>query len=280
MAGLGGILAGALGGGAAAAQGMAQGAIEDERRLSISEQLSRMEEARQMRIAEANEVRRRAGRQADIDQDITNAPRVAESQAASASTVARAKNTVDNEDVISRGSDPAYLKAKKAEANASRADPQYSPSELANAEATRMAVGDEKQRRELVGRRDELEASMANMRGDQRARATEEIKRIDRQLNTLGKRRNGGKDETDTVRRVDVEFRTDPLTGEKTGESRTETTEKRRANPGAPAAKSPAAAPTVPAPQAAIDYLKQNPNMRQAFDQKYGAGSAAKVLGR
>lgn len=275
MAGLGGILAGALGGGAAAAQGMAQGAIEDERRLSISEQLSRMEEARQMRIAEANEVRRRAGRQADIDQDITNAPRVAESQAASASTVARAKNTVDNEDVISRGSDPAYLKAKKAEANASRADPQYSPSELANAEATRMAVGDERERRRLLQEKEDIETG--SMRGDQRARA---LAAVERKLAALQGRRSGGKDETDTVRRVDVEFRTDPLTGEKTGESRTETTEKRRANPGAPAAKSPAAAPTVPAPQAAIDYLKQNPNMRQAFDQKYGAGSAAKVLGR
>ena len=275
MAGLGGILAGALGGGAAAAQGMAQGAIEDERRLSISEQLSRMEEARQMRIAEANEVRRRAGRQADIDQDITNAPRVAESQAASASTVARAKNTVDNEDVISRGSDPAYLKAKKAEANASRADPQYSPSELANAEATRMAVGDERERRRLLQEKEDIETG--SMRGDQRTRA---LAAVERKLAALQGRRSGGKDETDTVRRVDVEFRTDPLTGEKTGESRTETTEKRRANPGAPAAKSPAAAPTVPAPQAAIDYLKQNPNMRQAFDQKYGAGSAAKVLGR
>lgn len=36
----------------------------------------------------------------------------------------------------------------------------------------------------------------------------------------------------------------------------------------------------TPIPSAAIDMLKKNPSMRSHFDQKYGAGSAAKVLGK
>jgi hypothetical protein len=43
----------------------------------------------------------------------------------------------------------------------------------------------------------------------------------------------------------------------------------------------PARVPEAPAtpPQAAIDLLRANPNMRGAFDAKYGAGAAARVLG-
>lgn len=37
---------------------------------------------------------------------------------------------------------------------------------------------------------------------------------------------------------------------------------------------------TTGIPQAAISHLKQNPKLRAAFDQKYGKGAAAKVLGR
>lgn len=36
----------------------------------------------------------------------------------------------------------------------------------------------------------------------------------------------------------------------------------------------------VSAPPSAIEYLRANPNLADAFDKKYGAGSAAKVLGR
>lgn len=52
--------------------------------------------------------------------------------------------------------------------------------------------------------------------------------------------------------------------------------------PGAQAPSAPGtavAAQPASIPQTAIDYLKTNPALSQAFDQKYGAGSAAKYLG-
>lgn len=41
----------------------------------------------------------------------------------------------------------------------------------------------------------------------------------------------------------------------------------------------PAAKPQVNAPAAAIEALRKNPNLREQFDKKYGAGASASVLG-
>ena len=50
--------------------------------------------------------------------------------------------------------------------------------------------------------------------------------------------------------------------------------------PTQPSAAQPAPAPSVAPPASAVQHLMQNPALSGAFDQKYGAGAAARLMGR
>lgn len=222
-----GLIAGAFKGAADAVGSIAEGHIQDERRLSLEQQLSQMEEERQKRIAEHREGIRVKGRQSDTEQDIANQPRVTAAATADLKAKGLVKSELERDDVKAKAGDPAYLKGSKAVANAGRADPQYSPSEYAQAEAARMKVADEKRRRELLAERDQIETG--NMKGDQRARAlarnTKALEALDRMV--------GAKkpvDETDVVKRVKENYTYNDA-GNKTGVDRSESVEKRRAAP-------------------------------------------------
>ena len=112
MANIGGIIAGALAGGADAAQGIAKGWIENEQkldsarevgkvqsqqRLSLEQELSKVEEARQMRIAEAASKTRLSEKQAGIDMELANAPRMTEAEAERQRVVGGIKCVIVNE---------------------------------------------------------------------------------------------------------------------------------------------------------------------------------------
>jgi hypothetical protein len=241
-----GIIAGALGGLAGAAGDMARGYIEDERKLSVAEQLSKIEEARQMRIAEQAELRRREGRQADTDQDIANAPRVAEAEAGSKKVVGKVENdlavdrtarTEGAKNDAERKAAADYAKDPSARAGARAAAQDkavFAPGTYTRAEAERLALDDEKKRRNLLDRRADIESG--NLRGGQRVRA---LKSIDQQLAQLERTNKPARNpELDTQEIREVTYSIDPASGEKTGE-RVTTRKEVRVPP-----KPPAGAPT------------------------------------
>ena len=237
-----GIIAGAIGGLAGAAGEMARGYIDDERKLTVAEQLSQIEEARQTRIAERAEMRRREGRQADVDQDIANAPRVATAEAGSKKIVGQVENdlavdrtsrTEGAKNDAERAGAAAYAKdpAARAGARAAAQDKAvFAPGTYAEAEARQLSLADEKKRRDLLARRADIESG--NLRGDQRTRA---IKDIDTQLAALEKvTAPKPNPELDTQEVREVKYDIDPASGEKRGEKVTTRKEVRRPPAGAP----------------------------------------------
>ena len=229
MSNWGGILAGAAAGGGEAVQSMARGNIEDERKLSMAEQLSRIEEERQQRIAETAEARRREGRQADFEQNQTNAPAALQTEIDRTRGVGAAEADLKREGLLANN-DPATLKAMKNVANASRPDAQYSPETYVDAEVKKMALGMEKKRQGLLKEREDI--VNGNMKGDERERESA-LKKVDANLAALEYARFGKKvDETSTVQRETESYVRDPndptVVLSKTTEK---TSDKRRAPP-------------------------------------------------
>lgn len=253
MSKFGGLVAGALGGLGEAAQTQARGYIAEERELSVRDQLSKIEEARQMRIMQASERLRREGRGADIDQDIATAPRKAEAAAATERTVGTARNEVAAEgerqvgpvratnaglvttaqgeaergNAAALAKDPAALAGIRAKAQAGHIE---SAGSLAQAELARLQVQERKDYGMLVDQ-------IANIEGD--ASLTDEQKKaklkplISKRDSIVLKARGPGAaardPELDTVEVI--EEREDPATGDKI---RTKRVEKRRPGNGTP----------------------------------------------
>ena len=289
MAKLGGIIAGALGGGAGAAQGMAQGAIEDERKLDIAAQLSQMEEQRQLRIAEAGETRRRAGRGADIEQDIATSGRRAEAEAGRVGIVGKAETEVAGERAgivgkaqagAQREAEAEFGKDKAAQAGVrarAQAGHVEGSSERLRAMEAQMSIDDRKAHRRLV---DELSVIQSNDKlspEDKQKQIDAKQKQIELNAQRAGVKPVG---DEDTTKKVKVKYTIDPLTGEKVGEEREESTEKRKRVPGAAPAKADASkagkGPAVGTIRNGFRFLGGNPNDEKSWAPA-GRSSTGKV---
>ena len=127
----GGIIAGAVGGGAQVVGQQANAMIEDQRKLSIAEQLAALDEARQMRVMEAQgqqqskfadeQVGRQskaaaAERQAGFDFKVANQ----DAEIGMATKAGKAASEIEKAEMISKGKDPAYLSAVQALARAQK----------------------------------------------------------------------------------------------------------------------------------------------------------------
>lgn len=127
----GGIIAGAIGGGARAAGQMAEGQIEDKRKLDMAKQLSDLDEMRQRRIAEFSSNLEREGHKARLQdtEDFAqkNFPnqleRVKQTKTAESDIeleTAGKKINLETEAVKARGNDKSYLSALRNVAAAQR----------------------------------------------------------------------------------------------------------------------------------------------------------------
>lgn len=149
----GGIIAGALGGGAQAAGAMASDQIDKTNKLDLAKQMSDIDEARQMRVAEASQRLARTTHQQTLQDTEDFAQRNIANQVGRAVKIKKAEGEVELEQagakadletkkLIERASNQEYLKSIKAIALANRAPP--SALEAAQAEAARFHLENEK----------------------------------------------------------------------------------------------------------------------------------------
>lgn len=235
-----GIIAGALSGLAGAAGNMAEGYIQDERKLTVAQQLSDMEEQRQQRAAEAAEVRRRSGRQADTDQDLANAPRKnqaeidrlktvgpAETEQAAGRAGAVATATGKAQGAAERENAAAYAKDPQARAGARAAAVDkavFSPSAYAEADLARMKVQDLKAHRQLVDEYAAIDSDTKLSPEEKTAKLASKQKQIELNFSRSGVKKDTP--ETDTEKVTTTSY------GPGGEEIKTEKTQKRKAPPG------------------------------------------------
>jgi hypothetical protein len=151
----GGIIAGAMGGGAQAVGQIAEGQIQNNQRIDLAKEQAAIDEAKQLRIAQANEQLRRSANEYDttgaggtqkLDYQArstaqTNAAALDQSkamvpvEAERAGAVATATGEAATQTALDQGSNPAFLKAVAALESAKESSGTRASAALASAEA-------------------------------------------------------------------------------------------------------------------------------------------------
>jgi hypothetical protein len=207
----GGIIAGALGGGANAVGQIAEGQIEKTNKVDLAKQISEIDEMKQQRLAQANETLRRSANAYDttgeggeqklafegkktaqantaaLEQSRAQIPIDAERTAA----VGKATADVATASTIEQGSNPAFIKAVRALESAKESSSTRAGAALASAEAALKG----EQLRDFKDLRNEYDAvkllqNDASLNDEQRAREiAKHQQNIDliKQKNTAGK---------------------------------------------------------------------------------------------
>jgi hypothetical protein len=245
---------GGIGGAADAAQRQARGFIDDERRLNLDQQMSQLQEQREMRLMEARERAsfaskkrdvtelgperqrvEREGRQAEFEQDQQNAPRKAQTEA----EASKIKSKADREAVAEKGRDKGYLGGVRAEAQARHVE---SASSAASAEATRL---DTATKRQLLSLKTKMADQLA--KGD-----TSGAEGTQRQIEALGYTPSGKGNTEYDVEKVTTTPALDALGEPIEGKyiEKRERTERRRPSPASKGDNAPAKGPAVPEDEA------------------------------